>query len=649
MDALIQQVEDTGYEGEMICRIGRNLFSILHGESEPIPLMVEDGLLHQLYRHDESVQRCAILATEHIRCLGLKSPNLCIIEVGAGTGGTTLPILEALSGPNRNLFEHYTFTDISAGFFPKAEETLRRWKNVMDFKALNIEDNPESQGFELGSYDVIIAANVLHATTYIQNTMVNVCSLLKPGGKLYLLESTIPTIHRSFVFGTLPGWWLGSVERKKDSPLLIVDKWEATLKSTGFTGVYCCAHPYNETEEQAESLLISTAEPNQAQAPEGKALIVLMEEQLQKMQADPGYQIALALSSTTPFEPDGITVLGDPRIQDRTCVCLVGLIEEFFPKLDETSFVLLRQTFEQAKEIIWVTCGAIKECAMPDSAVISGLARTIRRGNPYARFVTVDLDADRTRTSQDLADSILHFVNHRSRMLHAGDVEFTERGNQWFVPRLIPDIDATRMISSEGRTCPGQLESRLEETGGENRALRLSTEPVESFRNLCFVDDEDTFLQPLADDEIEISVRATSLNFRDALNFLGQLDKELWGECSGVVVKVGRNYRQRFAPGDCVHALGVQPHASRVRAKGFLTNHNAPNLSLEQAATMPVVCSTVYYSLITVGRLRRGEAILIHAGAGGVGQAAIMLAQHAPRWEHHHHRWNRGEKQLSHR
>lgn len=128
-----------------------------------------------------------------------------ILEIGAGTGGATLPILQALKSNGGHLFQHYTFTDISSGFFPKAEDTFADWKGLMTFRILNIEGTPEKQGFIPGDYDLIIAANVLHATTYIERSMKNVRSLLKPGGRLHLLESTRPAVHRSFIFGTLPG------------------------------------------------------------------------------------------------------------------------------------------------------------------------------------------------------------------------------------------------------------------------------------------------------------------------------------------------------------------------------------------------------------------------------------------------------------
>ena len=121
-------------------------------------------------------------------------------------------MLEALSGdaegapPN---FANYDFTDLSPAFFEKAREKLSRWREYMKFKKLDIECDPFKQGYSPGSYDLIIAANVVHATSRVENTMKRVNSLLKPGGTLLLMEMTVQTIASTLVFGTLPGWWIG--------------------------------------------------------------------------------------------------------------------------------------------------------------------------------------------------------------------------------------------------------------------------------------------------------------------------------------------------------------------------------------------------------------------------------------------------------
>ena len=121
--------------------------------------------------------------------------------------------MNALGGYDGNYprFSSYVFTDISTGFFEKAQTKFKVWGDLISFKSLNIEKDLKEQGFdENEGYDIIAAANVLHATSCMEHTMRQVNKLLKPGGKLILIEAAPGRrISLEMVFGLLPGWWLG--------------------------------------------------------------------------------------------------------------------------------------------------------------------------------------------------------------------------------------------------------------------------------------------------------------------------------------------------------------------------------------------------------------------------------------------------------
>ncbi len=137
------------------------------------------------------------------------NPELRILEIGAGTAGTTQSILTSLGGEVATMpqFSEYIFTDVSPGFFEKAQEVLHRWASYLQYKVLNIEIHPRAQDFIEGDRDLIIAANVLHVTKNIDESLKHVRSLLAPGGKLCLIEYTNPGMRVSTIFGCLPGWW----------------------------------------------------------------------------------------------------------------------------------------------------------------------------------------------------------------------------------------------------------------------------------------------------------------------------------------------------------------------------------------------------------------------------------------------------------
>ena len=197
--------------GTLLWPVGQNLSRILRGEISPLSVLVEDDRLERFYRTYEPLEQCYQQVATYIGLLGNKNPHLNVLEIGAGTGGATLPILEGLSSTDTGSpkFANYDFTDLSPAFFDNARKKLAKWSQLVMFKSLDIESDLLQQGYEPGLYDVIVAANIVHATSCIESTMKRIRSLLKPGGTLVLIESTVETIATTLIFGTLPGWWSG--------------------------------------------------------------------------------------------------------------------------------------------------------------------------------------------------------------------------------------------------------------------------------------------------------------------------------------------------------------------------------------------------------------------------------------------------------
>jgi NADPH:quinone reductase-like Zn-dependent oxidoreductase/acyl carrier protein len=133
--------------------------------------------------------------------------------------------------------------------------------------------------------------------------------------------------------------------------------------------------------------------------------------------------------------------------------------------------------------------------------------------------------------------------------------------------------------------------------------------------------------------EVIIDVKAAGMNFRDVLKALALYpgeapDARIFGdEVSGIVAAVGAKVRH-VKPGDRVFGLAVFGLATQTVARGSDVRRIPNNLSFEEAATLPVVFMTAWHALKNVARLRKGERVLIHAGAGGVGMAAIQIAHH---------------------
>src|SRR5699024_4907681 len=158
-----------------------------------------------------------------------------ILEVGAGTGGSTDEILKQIK-PFHAMVAEYAYTDISKAFLLSAEKNFGDWESRINYQVFDVTQTPEGQGIDIGSYDVVIASNVLHATPVLRETLRNIKSLLKKNGILLLIETTTHTLFNHLTFGLLDGWWVFEDEtlRISGSPLATVEQWKCILESEGF-------------------------------------------------------------------------------------------------------------------------------------------------------------------------------------------------------------------------------------------------------------------------------------------------------------------------------------------------------------------------------------------------------------------------------
>jgi SAM-dependent methyltransferase/NADP-dependent 3-hydroxy acid dehydrogenase YdfG len=167
---------------------------------------------------------------------GYATGSVRIIEIGAGTGGTTASVLKALEPLGK--WVEYVYTDVSTHFL---EHGAQRFKSAtgLTFCLLDIEKRAETQSIQPGSFDLVIASNVLHATSDIKQTLMNVKSLLRHDGVTLINEVSSIHLITTLTFGLLPGWWRHSDPemRLPNSPLLSPTLWYKALQSVGFENI----------------------------------------------------------------------------------------------------------------------------------------------------------------------------------------------------------------------------------------------------------------------------------------------------------------------------------------------------------------------------------------------------------------------------
>ena len=183
-----------------------------------------------------------------------------LLELGAGTGSTSVAIFEALVEHGDAV--HYTYTDLSPGFTHHGSKTFGGALPSMDFTVLDLERPLEEQGFAPGTYDLVLATNVVHATRDVRRSLARAKALLRRGGVLLLNEVTAVETILTLTFGTLEGWWRfdDAAERLPNSPLLDVAGWQRVLQAEGFVGVQALGRTVEEAGGWSQHLILAESD-----------------------------------------------------------------------------------------------------------------------------------------------------------------------------------------------------------------------------------------------------------------------------------------------------------------------------------------------------------------------------------------------------
>ncbi len=554
---------------------------------------------------------------EEIARTHVGTAKLRILELGAGTGGTTAFVLSRLE----KVPADYVFTDISPFFLTRARECFGN-RPHLHFAVLDIETG-RSEGLPHAEFDVIVAADMLHTARNVAGAIRNVRRWLAPGGLLVLIEPIRITAWMDVVFGPFPGWWRpGEQPGRLVHSCLSSHQWTEVLASEDLDEIAVlpvleCEHP------RAQTLFVARRAQGRA-----KEWLILGDQQ------GAGEQIAKALGR----RGDAVHLVRDRLSEDVGTRAWAGVIH--CASLDQplaqhlTASALLdyqtgtyaelvtalRRLSERRHDLppIWlVTAGA--QAAAPGDLVpntaqsgLWGLGRVLGVEFPGSGCRLADLSPTwDVREIEALADCIAN---------HTPEDELAFRGDECFVGRVEP---ATR----------NSFRDDVERVAAvESAQVRLEVGEVGSLESLSLREARPA--RP-GSKELLIRVHAAGLNFRDIMLTLGLLPVgepifdsrfPLGFECSGVVCAVGDSVRN-FKPGDEVIAVTHGAFASHAIVRAAAAVSKPASMSFEDAATILAAFTTVQHGLHHLARIAPGERVLIHSATGGVGLAAIQMCR----------------------
>ncbi|WP_254390853.1 type I polyketide synthase [Streptomyces sp. AC550_RSS872] len=617
---------------------GRHLADVLRGRHDPQELLFSESGRHiteEMYAN-APVTRASNRATgTWVRALCDAWPAdrpLRVLEVGAGTGGTTRSVLPVLPRERTQ----YVFTDVSPAFFPRAQARFAD-HNFVEYRTLDLNRSPEEQGLCEASFDLVIAANVLHATEDVRQSLERIAYLLADGGHL-LAQEAHDINATALVFGLLDSFWKNTdTQERPMGPFLTPGRWDALLGRCGLSRT--AWHVLDGDRGPGISVFAAQREartqaipgPPEPSAGHGRSWIIVAEpscrlapalgDSLTKAGASSVRTTGLDVTPDTwthllSDAPAGIVLLADtlttgtehqaPRPSARSVMARTMRYGAVLRSLD-TACAQLPTT---AAPSLWVVApgnGTPEPATLP-AAAVWGMTRSLANDRPQlsVRRLAADWAEGAYGSTADC------LVRELLDPCDEDEIVLTRSG------RFVPRVMERRPVTKD----PGQSPYALR-VSTPGPAYRLAWRPVPP-------------APAPGPDEVTIEVRAGALNYRDVMQAQALLppqpsldgeDEHPSGyECAGVVTAVGDGVTS-VAPGDHVYAVAPGAFGSHTTTHQALVGPMPADMDFAQAATLPIAFLTVHHSLGHLARLAPGETLLVHGAAGGVGLAALRYAR----------------------
>ncbi len=625
-------------------RSGIALAEVLRGREDPLTLLFSSGepTAADLYLKAPVARAANRMLADAVKALVATLPEgrrLRVIEVGAGTGSATASVLPELPDGQFD----YMYTDISAGFFSEAEARFGDGGGCIEYRPLDIEKDPAEQGFDAHGYDLLIASNVLHATRYLTETLGHCRDLLAPSGHLIALENLSGLGWMDLTFGQLDGWWRFADDYRPHHALAGPPVWRFALGGAGFEGVEVLGVDESDTSRTLDKGVIVAQGP--AKVAEAPGVWVLAGDRAgsaSKLAAELAARdqtVVLAGSGTQDDSGpvgDGPGVLNASVETDRReswCAILAGLPDEV-PLRGVVHLAGLdghgpqATTQEMAEDVRGAGASAL--------ALVQGVADAdVIPENGFWLITRGAQILERERGGELVGATLWGFgkavareaAHLQPRMIDLDPVE-TAPAPDLVNELLYPDPE-NHIAYRSGR----RQVARLVRAGTEGERLSL---PEESDWVLA-PDPTGVFDRPqvlplpvgsLEPWEVRVGVEASGLNFWDVFRSLGFIEEgNLGREMCGHILEVGSEV-STVSVGDRVVGLGFGAFAQQMVTHEQLVAPAPSGYSVSGLATVPSAFVSAALSFEFSG-LEAGERVLIHAGAGGVGLAAIQLVQAA--------------------
>ncbi|KAE8154264.1 hypothetical protein BDV25DRAFT_126571 [Aspergillus avenaceus] len=554
---------------------------IMEGGSKSMSLLDNNTVLDCVYEYVSTHSGWG----KFLSMMSHTNPLMRVLQIEPGNGFATMAALRSLTTTDGiPMYTKFTITNKELTRFSAMKESFRESRGL-NHSSLDIAKDPLEQGFEPGTYDLVIIEGNRYIDQDLSSIAKNIATLLAPGGRLLYHKLCSAVTLLTYTMGMFSDWW--DWYEDGDEQFMPEAQWHAALRSAGFS-----TSTIDITERlQPDDLHLRLAVQPRSDVKEKREITLLSLSEVSSW----GYDLARRLErekyhvrwcSLNEFKATGTDV--------------ISILDLEQPSLDSLSvgdFQRLQSLVEQAGDchILWITQPSQTTCHDPRYGLLQGFARTMRHER-IQNFVTFEVD----RFDGTAARSVVNILDK----LRAQDTCVEQE----------PDYE---YVLQDGKVLVGRVHwtrARRPELPASSADSITKALTIGSYGLLNSLEWVETDLGQLNGSDVEVEMSYVGLNLRDMLVCLGLVgDKSEFGLEGTVGNRV-------IVAGDGL--LCTRKIVPEARCFPLFEG-----LTLEDGAGITSIYGTVLYALLTVGNLRKGQSILIHSACGGVGLAAVQVCQ----------------------
>ena len=398
--------------------------------------------------------------------------------------------------------------------------------------------------------------------------------------------------------------------------------WHETLAACNFSGVDVALRGLKSEKHHICSAMVSTSVTETGDLPRAREPVTIVT-------LGTSLQLTIAKLLMSRLDELGFADITTLHVSEfisadfnrANCIFLPELEQAFLHRIDQKAFAGLQRFFSHGQRLLWVASNHLDCESNPANRMALGLLRCLRGED--TRIGMCFLSIEGLHDPAETAEKILKvYLTIPKTPAEECETEYIEKSGVLGISRVVEAGYLNRHVAAK-TLVQGPMPQKFGST--PERPLKLAIGSPGLLDTLHFVDDV-LAKKPVAADEIEVKVRVAGLNFRDVLIALGQDVADYLGmECAGVISQAGSN--TGFQIGDRVCCIATGSLATYVRCKAVLAYKISEDMTFASAAAILIVFTTAYLALIDRARIQPGESILIHSGAGGLGQACLQLAR----------------------